>query len=338
MRNAAREKVEAMLKGEAPMPALLRAPLAAASLLNRAGMALRRASVPTHVDARVISFGNITMGGTGKTPAVIARAQAELAAGHRVAILTRGYGAPSPVQEPFVVNPGHAAPVSGSLWEYCGDEPALIAARVPGAAIVKARDRVAAARKAVEELHCDVLILDDGYQYLRLHRDENILLIDATCPFGNGRIAPAGYLREPLDAVSRATEIVLTRCDLARDLPALEARLRALAPNVPVRRTWHAPVALVRLADGEALPLETLRGMEVRALSGIGNPAAFHALLDGFGAVRKETVTLRDHGTVMFQVRDDGTPTIMTEKDAIKLARAPENAYAVRIDLMDWPG
>lgn len=338
MKKPMREKVEAMLKGEAPMPALLRAPLEAASLLNRAGMVLRRAATPVRVDARVISFGNITMGGTGKTPAVIARAQEEIAAGRRVAVLTRGYGATTPTAEPFVVTPGQAPPSGGLLSQYCGDEAALIAARVPECTVVKSADRVAGARVAVEKHGCDTLLLDDGYQYLRLHRDENILLIDATCPFGNRRIVPAGYLREPLGAISRATQIVLTRCDQARDLAALEAELATLAPSIPLRRTWHAPTALIRLADGELLPLETLRGLEIRAVCGIGNPASFQALLDSHGALRRESVVLADHATLFFQLDDDGLATVMTEKDAVKLARAPENAYAVRIDLMDWPG
>jgi tetraacyldisaccharide 4'-kinase len=240
------------------------------------------------------------------------------------------------VQEPFVCPPGDTSAAGGPLWKYCGDEAALIAQRVPGCAIVKGADRVAGARAAIAQLGCDTLLMDDGFQHVRLHRDENILLIDATCPFGNRRVFPAGYLREPLSAARRATEIVLTRCDQAGDLHGLEAELGALAPGVPIRKTWHAPEALVRLADGAVLPLEALRGMEIRALCGIGNPGAFHAALEKLGAVRRETVVLRDHGVDDSPVADPALPTIMTEKDAIKLSRLPGEAYALRIALREW--
>ena len=160
----------------------------------------------TRVNARVISFGNITAGGTGKTPAVIERARQEVASGRKVAVLTRGYGSQS--KESLIV----ANESSEDLYLRIGDEPALIARKVPRAIVIKCADRVLAAKTAIDEHGCDTLIMDDGFQHVRLERDENIVLIDAANPFGNGHLLPRGILREPLHALKRATHFILTRC------------------------------------------------------------------------------------------------------------------------------
>ena len=320
--------MEAMLKGEVPMPAHLAAPLGLASGITRLGMALRRARTPVRVPARVISIGNITMGGTGKTPAVIARAEAEIATGRKVAVVTRGYGAPKTVLEPFCVGVGERA-----AWEEVGDEAALIRLRVPGVALVRAADRVAGARAAVEQFGCDTILLDDGFQAVQLHRDEDIVLIDATCPFGNRRIVPAGYLREPLAALRRATEIVITRADQAGDLAGLRGELAALAPGVPVRATIHAPLGLLRLKDQALLPLETLRGMEITALCGIGNPGSCLAGLERRGARVVEKIILADHAVTSGLAGAGKRPLVMTEKDAVKVREAGREVYSLRIGL-----
>lgn len=327
-----RERLEAMLKGRAPVPLALRGPLALAAGITRAGMALRAARPAARVEARVISFGNLTLGGTGKTPAVIARAQVELEKGRTVAVLTRGYGAPEPARAPVAVPGSTAWPPD--LWRRVGDEAALVAWRVPGCAIVRCTDRVAAARAAIDQLGCDTLLLDDGFQYLALARDENILLVDATCPFGNRRVFPAGYLREPLSAARRATEIVFTRCDQAGDLAALAAELAALAPGVPVRRTMHAPTAVIRLEDRSIHPLGMLRGLRVRAACGIANPGAFFATLAVLGAEVHVQEVFADH-TVPVLAAGCSYPTIITEKDAVKLGKAPPETFALRIEMRD---
>ena len=328
MKTPLRDRAEAILKGEEATPALLRAPLALATCATRLGMALRGLKTVQRVPARVISYGNITLGGTGKTPAVIARAEAEIAAGRKVAVVTRGHGAPQRVQEPHAVGVGERAD-----WESIGDEAALIAWRVPGCVIVRAADRVAGARAAVERLGCDTILLDDGFQSLQLHRDENIVLIDATCPFGNRRLVPAGYLREPLFALGRATEILLTRSDYAKDLDAIEAELAVLAPGVPLRRTRHVPTALVRLSDKAVLPLAMLDGMQVAALCGIGNPKSFMQTLARLGAKIREEIIVPDHGIAPSLNGTASGPLIMTEKDAVKFARPTEHDYALRIAL-----
>ena len=337
MSQALRERFEAMLKGRAPMPSALAALLKPAALIQQFGMAQRLRAAPERIDAHVVSFGNLTLGGTGKTPAVIARALAEIAQGRRPALITRGYHA-ARTGEPLIFPNIHPLAVPSAdvadLAARYGDEAALVAWRVPGCAIVKGRDRVAAARAAVEGLGCDVLLLDDAYQNVRIARDENILLIDASCPFGNGRVFPAGYLREPREAAARATEILLTRCDQAEQLDTLEAELARLAPGVPLRRTTHAPCALVSLeGGGEAQPLTWLAGRSVRPVCGIGNPAAFLQTLRDLGAFLEPPLLLPDHGTLPLGLDYGTTPPILTEKDAVKLATPIHGAYALRIAL-----
>lgn len=333
-----RDHFEAMLRGDAPMPALLSVPLSGLAAISRAGMTRRLAQSPIRVDAHVVSFGNLTLGGTGKTPAVIERAAREVAAGHKPVVVTRGYHAER-TEEPLLLAPGAArrvpSPETAALAQRFGDEPALIAWRVPGCAIAKGRDRVAAAQAAIREFDCDVVLLDDGYQYVRLARDENILLVDASMPLTNQRVFPAGYLREPLAATARATEIVFTRCDQAPNLAKVEAEFGALCPGIPQRRTTHRPVSLVRLDDGAEVPLDAIGGKEIDVLCGIAQPQAFVATLHGLGATVREKNFLRDHARGDIR-RNEKRPLIVTEKDAIKLSEPVVETYALRIDIADF--
>jgi tetraacyldisaccharide 4'-kinase len=260
--NALDGWAERIRRGERiPWPLALA--LAAATPVVRAGMMARLSLPRVRVDARVISFGNLTAGGTGKTPAVIERARKEIAAGRKVAVLTRGYG--SKKGAAYAWKPGGQIDVP-FLCRVLGDEPALIALKVPEAVVVKNRDRVAGAQAAIEQHGCDTLILDDGFQYVRLERDENILLIDATNPFGNGHLIPRGLLREPLRAMARATAIILTHCDQAADLSPVLAQVKALAPHAPIRRTRHAPAGFYRFSGGPPLPCTAVAGKRVRAV------------------------------------------------------------------------
>lgn len=298
---------------------------------TRLGMWWRLLWRPVKVSAYVISFGNLTAGGTGKTPAVIERAQAEIEKGKTVAVLTRGYGAPDtekPLSSPNVP-PGERA-------EMLGDEPALILERVPDVYVVKFPDRVAAAREAIKKFQCDVLILDDGFQNVRLHRDENVLLIDASDPFGNGHVLPRGVLREPLTAMKRATHVVLTRCDQAEDLPALEATVRRHAPNAPIRKTIHQPTGLIHVGKGKEVELAELKTGEWTAACAIGNPESFFATLRGLGATLTETIALPDHADDIEEYLPDEGRVVVTEKDAVRLGEAGRNVYALRVALADF--
>ncbi len=316
-----------------PLPPLVGPVLSAATPFIRLGMWRRMHAARTRLDAHVISYGNITAGGTGKTPAVIERVQQELANGKKVAVLTRGYGSESN-STPIVVQPDIQ---TSGLVDAIGDEPALIAMKAPGVVIAKGADRIAAAREAIETFGCDTLILDDGYQYVKLERDENVLVIDATNPFGNERLLPRGLLREDIDAVSRATAIILTRCDQALALETLMEKLTNLNPNASVRRTMHAPVQFRRLADGQIVPLEQLRGETVVAACGIGNPDAFNATLTALGVDVRETYAYADHHGIPPETLQNRIPVVVTEKDAVRIQHPPDNALALEIALCDWP-
>ncbi|HOD51703.1 MAG TPA: tetraacyldisaccharide 4'-kinase [Candidatus Hydrogenedentes bacterium] len=316
-------------RGE-PVPLPLAALLSLATPVMRAGMRMRLRRPRVRVDARVISLGNITAGGTGKTPAVIERAWKEIGAGHRVAVLTRGYGARS--EEPMAVHVGKGSP---ALCASLGDEPALIATRVPEALIVRCADRVAAARKAIGEYDCDTLILDDGYQYVQLERDENVLVIDATNPFGNGRLIPRGILREPLEAMARATHIILTRCDQADSFESILDAAAAYCPEAPIRRTRHVPSVLWRVSNGEQLPLTRLAEEKVCAVCGIGNPEAFFNTLEELGTEITCRMAYPDHSPFPVETLPRDMLVVTTEKDAMRLEEPGTNIVALGIELED---
>lgn len=319
-------------RGE-PLPLPLAGLLTLATPVMRLGMRLRLRQPRVRVEARVISIGNITAGGTGKTPAVIERARRETRDGHRVAVLTRGYGAQT--GGAMAVHAGKGTP---ELCARLGDEPALIATKAPEALIVRCADRVAGARKAIDEYDCDTLILDDGYQYVRLERDENVLVIDATNPFGNGRLLPRGVLREPLSAMGRATHILLTRCDQAESLePVLEA-IDRYCPGVPVRRTRHVPSMLWRVANGERLPLSRLTEGRICAVCGIGNPDAFFETLERLGAELTTRMAYPDHSPFPVETLPRDMLVVTTEKDAMRLEEPGTNIAALGVDLEEMDG
>lgn len=311
-----------------PVPLPLALVLSALTPFARIGMNLRLRRPVTTVDVQVVSFGNLTTGGTGKTPAVIERACEETRNGKKVGVLTRGYGTASGSEITI-----WAQQPSQDDRHLLGDEPSLILTKVPGVTIFQGRDRVRSAQIAVEKHSCDVLILDDGFQYTMLARNENILLIDASNPFGNGHLLPRGILREPLTAISRATEIVLTRCDQADNIGGLLATINRLVPDTPVRKTVHRAVGLRRLSDASTVSIEELQGMELAAACAVGNPDAFFATLEGLGAVISQRHTFRDHAEIPPETFLGTLPVIVTEKDAMRIAAPGENVFALEVEL-----
>ncbi len=222
------------------------------NLLYDAGIAQsRRLSIP------VISVGNLTTGGTGKTPLVIWLCRYLTQKSIRCAVLTRGYK------------------TDGSQ-ETMTDEPAMLAKSCPGIEVIVNPNRVAGARKAIQEFSAEVLVLDDGFQHRRMGRDLNILAIDATCPFGYGKLLPAGMLREPISSVGRADAVVITRFDQtdAEQIDSLKNQIRRYRPDMPVAYAAHRLTHWVSLSQG-TIPLERIRGKKLYAFCGIGNPQAF---------------------------------------------------------------
>jgi tetraacyldisaccharide 4'-kinase len=241
------------------------------ALYRRELFAVHKAGAP------VISVGNITTGGTGKTPLVewIARALARRQ--KRVCILTRGYGRQHPGSRVLVSN---GSEIFSDARE-AGDEPLLLAEKLKGeAAVICDADRVAAARWATENLGAELFILDDGFQHLRLARDYNIVVIDATNPWGNRRLLPSGHLRESPDQLARADCIVITRADDVAQAEALKAEIHQLSKGRPVflsRMRINGLRKLRELKDGPAS--EDLRSVPVAAFCGVGNPDSFFAQL-----------------------------------------------------------
>jgi tetraacyldisaccharide 4'-kinase len=217
------------------------------------------------VDAVVICVGNLTTGGTGKTPLVAWLTRHLQAKGLRVAILTRGYK-------------------SNVKNQTCSDEPAELTAACPGTPIIVNPDRVAGAAEAIGKHGAQVLVMDDGFQHRRLARDIDIVTIDASEPFGYGRLLPAGLLREPLDGLRRAHAVVLTRCDQAspQKMDEIESTIRKVNPNLIFARSAHTP-SMVRLADGSQLAPAGLKGKKVFAFCGIGNPDGFIRTIESCG-------------------------------------------------------
>ncbi len=215
------------------------------------------------VGVPVLSVGNITLGGTGKTPAVEWLANWFAAHGVRVGLVSRGYGA-----RPGVAN----------------DEALELAQKLPGVPHVLDANRVRGATKAIQEFGCQLVLLDDGFQHRRLHRDLDIVLVDASEPFGFGHVFPRGTLREPLSGWSRAGVIVLTRAELlgADERVQLRNQILRYAPRALWVEATHAPRALVS-PTGEQLPFGHLAGQKIAAFCGIGNPAGFWHSLAGCG-------------------------------------------------------
>ena len=226
------------------------------------------------VDVPVLSVGNLTTGGTGKTPVVGWLAERLQHNGFKPAVVSRGYR---------------------SFTDEANDERLVLEQLVPGISLIQNRDRFLGAQAAIRDFGCDVVLLDDGFQHRRLHRDLDLVLIDATQPFGFGRLLPRGLLREPMSSLRRADVVLVTRCDQASagELQAIRnelARSRGTADCVEVR---FAPRRL-RNALGETRQLSLLAGERCLPFCGIGNPEAFHRTLAGFG-VDVPPIAFPDH-------------------------------------------
>jgi tetraacyldisaccharide 4'-kinase len=270
----------------APLGALYGIAMRARRALYRKG-ALR----VYELGAPVISVGNITTGGTGKTPLVEWLARVLAKENRRPCILTRGYGRKDEKAR-VLVSDGER--VLAETVE-AGDEPRLLAEKLLGvAAIISDADRVAAARWALEHLHCDLFILDDGFQHLRVARDLNILTVDATNPWGGGRLLPHGRLREPLRELTRADCFVITRAGQTADVASLREDIKRRSKGRPV---FLADTRTIGLRMAETTPLsdsqESSSGAllsineapkQIAAFCALGNPQAFfsHAQADGF--------------------------------------------------------
>lgn len=288
-----------------PIEALFRAVVARRNARYDRGVGVVRAGIP------VVSVGNLTVGGTGKTPAAAWIVKRLAERGRRPAVVSRGYGGAAGAG-PVVVSPS-------SRCEEVGDEPVLLS-ELTRSIVVVGSDRAAGVRKA-SELGADVAVLDDGFQHRRLARDLDVVLLDAAEPFGNGRLLPAGPLREPPAALFRAGIVVLTRADAAGAADG-ESSVRALRLPAPIVRAVHAPAGF-SIAGGGTAPAPA----RAVAFAGIARPASFRESLRETGV---EVVSFRafpDHHPYrpaevlpLFETaRREGVAVVTTRKDRVRL-------------------
>ncbi len=289
----------------------------------------------------VISVGNLTVGGTGKTPVVEMLARALQQGGRRVAILSRGYkSVPKPlllrivdrftrrkkVFTPRVVSDGVSLLLDSRT---AGDEPFMLANNLRGVVVLVDRDRVRSGIHAIEEFGSDVLILDDGFQYVKMRHGLEITLVDRQAPFGNEHMLPRGTLREPPENLRRATHIFLTKCD-GSDNSELIRRIRRYNRTADIIECTHRPKHLKDFVSGEVRPLEYLKGLRIGALSGIAVPESFEQALVGLGAEIELTQSYADHHRYSLKeierfvrrcARRNVDAVLTTEKDAVRIPR-----------------
>lgn len=294
---------------------------------------------------KVISVGNITVGGTGKTPAVIAIAEEAKKHGYQPCILTRGYKGKA--SGPCFISKG-AEPLIGV--DEAGDEPLLMAERLKGVPIIKCADRYEGGVFALSELSSQpsLFILDDGFQHWRLHRDIDILLIDSTNPFGNNKLLPAGILREPLKEIKRSDIIVITRANSSlaagqvSETDVLVKAIRQYNPDATIFLAEHKPV-YAKTLSGKKLPLDVLSGRGVICFCGIGNPDSLKNTVLNLNVELKDFVAFKDHyryekkdiSKINETAKEYKTDWIVTtEKDIMRLKNfsLPENLVSLIIE------
>jgi tetraacyldisaccharide 4'-kinase len=270
------------------------------------------------VDVPVISIGNITTGGTGKTPLVIWICKKLSEKSIPYAVLTRGYKA----QDAEIT-----------------DEPAILARSCPDTRVIVNADRVAAANKAVTEYGVKTLVMDDGFQHRRLHRDLDIIAIDATCPFGFERMLPAGLLRESKNAIKRAQAVVITRYDQStpENTEYIVNEIKKIAPDITIAKATHKHTC-AKMMKGKQISLDELKELEIFAFCGVGNPDAFLGNLKSSGFNLKGSKIFNDHHDFseedMVAIYDEAKKLevgiiLSTEKDWVKTALLVKDRFDI---------
>lgn len=258
------------------------------------------------INAKVISVGNITWGGTGKTPVAAFIADILAKKNHRVSILIRGYG---------------------------NDESELLPKLTSNVPVLVGKDRVARGLEAIESNLSDTILLDDGFQYVRLRRDLDIVCVGAVKPFGNGWVIPAGTLREGLSSLKRADIFLITKADLVSSkdkLEKLERKLRSINPGAIIAKAIHRPLYFYRLSNEEKVNIGELQNKEFALVSAIGSPECFEKTVLRLGLKINKHFVFRDHhmykkedlDRINDYCRKNNIDTVIsTEKDVVKLQR-----------------
>lgn len=304
----------------------------------------------------VISIGNLTVGGTGKTPVVEKFARALQAGGRRVAILSRGYRSEAPkskrrwfdrwrdkdqLDPPRVVSDGTSLLLDSRV---AGDEPYMLARNLKDVIVLVDPDRVKSGAYAIDHWKVDTLLLDDGMQFLHLKHRLDIVLIDRQAPFGNEFLLPRGTLREPPRNLRRASYIFITKCD-GQPNDDLIARIRQFNRTAEIIECAHRPQHFENLVTGERLPLDYLQGKYLGAISGIAVPESFEGALKSLGGIIDLTARYIDHhryseaeinSFISRCLRRDLEMIVTTEKDAVRMPRLPNPPvpmYFLRVEI-----
>ena len=342
--------------------ALLRAFLAMLSWLYRGIVQLRlwlyrnRVFRERQLGCLVISIGNLTVGGTGKTPVVEKFARALQSGGRRVAILSRGYKSKKPPllkrlinrfgseQEfvPRIVSDGRQLLLDSRL---SGDEPYMLASNLKDVIVLVDKDRVKSGIYAIEKMGCDTLLLDDGLQYLRLKHRLDIVLVDRQAPFGNDHMLPRGTLREPPPNLRRASYIFITKSAPDADNTDLVARIRRYNRTAEIIECSHRPQYLQHVYNGSQLPLEFLKGRSIAAISAIAQPDSFEKALKELGAKIELSRHFADHhrfsakeiSGFVRRCTNRGIEAILTtEKDSVRFPKLKDlelPIYYLRVEI-----
>ncbi len=315
----------------------------------------------TTLGVQVIAIGNLTVGGTGKTPVVEKFARELRDRGRNVAILSRGYRSkPPPLSSRFIdrlllrreQTPPRIVSDGRSLLldsESAGDEPFMLASNLKDVIVLVDKDRVKAGRYAIEKFGCDTLLLDDGFQYWKLRgRRQDVVLIDCQQPFGNQHLLPRGTLREPISQLARAGVIFITKSD--GKTQALRERIAALNPRAPVIECVHHPLYFEDVFTGEQKDISFMAGRRVAALTGIAQPESFEEGLKRLGGELVYTKRFADHhrftqqeilNAINRSKKRMAQVLFTTQKDAVrfpKLDRRDLPIYFMRVEIKIMAG
>lgn len=277
---------------------------------------------PKKVDAFVISVGNITTGGVGKTPVVSEIAKYFVAQGEKVAIVSRGYGGKLSNKNVNVISDGEKVFYNAQL---AGDEPFWLATNSKGAIVITTKNRFEGAKYAVEKFGVTKIILDDGFQHRKLHRDLDIVLMDSKMGFGNEKLLPAGPLREGMEAFSRIDKLVVVSKNVDHSRAEKLAKIMAKKMKAEAFVCKTEPDYVYNIKTGEKL----VQGTEATALCAIGQPQQFYAFLGGYKI--KQTIDFDDHHSYVEEELPEGL-IITTEKDAVKMQKfSRDDIFALKL-------
>ena len=345
-------------RGAALLRGVLKALSCVFALLVQIRLRLYKHRILRHhtLGCQVVSVGNLTVGGTGKTPIVEIFARSLQQQGRKVAILSRGYKKSKPPMgkriihklkrlerqtPPLVVSDGKRLLLESDM---SGDEPYMLASNLPDVVVLVDKNRVKAGQYAIKHFGCDTLILDDGFQYLALKHRLDIVLVDATNPFGNRSMLPRGLLREPVRNIRRASFIFIPKCSPSGE-SELKTRLRELNPDAEISECRHCARYLENIYTGERMPLESLRNKAVAAVSGIAAPKGFEDELVRLGARLIYHKRYADHHRYTEQeiidlinksLLREADMIITTEKDAVrfpKIKRRDLPVFFLRVEI-----